>query len=256
MSAFFRKRLAGPRQVGALTAMLLLLLVSVAGATSITFSVSGTQSGLPVSATATFVTSANTVTITLTNLQNNPKSVIQNLSDLIFVLSGGQTSGTLTSSSALARTVHSNGTFTDGGTVATGWELETFGSGLRLHVLSTLIGPAHTLIGGPDGSNVYSNANGSIAGNGPHNPFITGAASFNLAVPDISGTSTITSAVFSFGTTEGNNVTGTCLRDCTPPPPQVVPEPSTWIMLMTGTLCLLGYGWSRRHVHQDAATSI
>jgi len=36
----------------------------------------------PVSATATFVTSTNDLQITLTNLQNNPTSVIQNLSDL------------------------------------------------------------------------------------------------------------------------------------------------------------------------------
>jgi len=62
--------------------------------------------------------------------------------------------------------------------------------------------------------------------------------------------------VFQYGTsTTEPPLTGSCLRDCTPPP-QVVPEPSTWIMLVTGTLGLLGYGWSRRQTHQDAETSI
>ena len=255
MSLFLRKYLVGSRYVGTFAAVLVLLLASVAGAASITFDtpLGSTVGGQPVSATATFSTGAGILTINLTNLQDNPKSVIQNLSDLSFVLSGGLTAGSLTSSSALERTVNSNGTFTNGATGATGWELDP--SGLRLHVLGTLIGPAHTLIGGPDGSNVYSNANGSIAGNGPHNPFITGTATFSLAGLGITTDSTITSAIFSFGTTEGNNVTGTCIRDCTPPP-QVVPEPSTWLMLVTGTLGLLGYGWSRRRPPQDAGSSI
>jgi hypothetical protein len=195
-----------------------------------------------VSASATFVTSADSLTITLTNLQDNPTSIIQNLSDLSFVLSGGQTSGSLTSSSGLERNVALDGTFTDGATVATGWELETSGSGLRLHVLDTAIGPAHTLIGGPDGSNVYSNANGSIAGNDPHNPFLAGTVTFDLAVLGLTGDSTITSAIFSFGTAEGNNVPGTCI-DCTPR----VPEPSTGpIFLISGLLAAIVTAGLRR----------
>src|SRR5262245_37751676 len=41
-----------------------------------------TVGGNPVNASATFTTSADTVTVVLTNLQADPKSVVQNLSDL------------------------------------------------------------------------------------------------------------------------------------------------------------------------------
>ena len=53
--------------------------------------------GLPVSATATFSTGADTLTIALTNLESNPTDVVQALSELDFVLSSGQTAGTLES---------------------------------------------------------------------------------------------------------------------------------------------------------------
>jgi hypothetical protein len=213
--------------------MMALLVASVASATSITFDTpsGSTAGGLPVSATATFVTGTDSLTISLTNLQDNPTSVVQNLSDLIFVLSSGQTTGSLTSSSGLDRTIAANGTFTDGATVSTGWELETFGSGLRLHVLGTGTGPAHTIIGGPDGSNVYSNANGSITGNGPHNPFIAETATFQLTILGLTADSTVTSASFSFGTTEGTEVPG-CV-DCG----GRVPEPSAGaLFVISGAL--------------------
>ncbi len=211
-----------------------LAIASVAGATTITYSTptGSTLGGLPVSATATFTTGTDSLEITLTNLQTNPTSVIQNLSDLAFILSSGQTSGTLTSSSGLERDVAANGTFTDGSVVSTGWELETSGSGLRLHVLGTAIGPAHTIIGGPDGSNVYSNGNGSITGNGPHNPFLAGTVTFDLTILGLTADSTVTGVTFSFGTTEGNNVPGDC-GDCIPR----VPEPdSATLFVISGVL--------------------
>ena len=210
------------------------MVASVAGASSITFDTpsGSTVGGLPVSATATFVTGTDSLTITLTNLQANPTSAVQNLSDLAFVLSTGQTSGSLTSSSGLERNVAANGTFSDGAVVSTGWALETSGTGLRLHVLGTAIGPAHTIIGGPNGSNVYSNANGSIANNGPHNPFLAGTATFELTIVGLTADSSVTAATFSFGTTEGSNVPGDC-GDCIPR----VPEPSAGtLFVISGVL--------------------
>ena len=216
-----------------------LLLAPAAEASISTYDIASgtTVGGQPVSATVTFTTSTDDIKISLTNLQNNPTSVIQNLSDLAFTLDTGQTIGTLLSSSALLRSVAGNGTFTDGGTASTGWELETSGSGLRLHVLGTAIGPKHTLIGGPDGSNLYSNANGSIAGNTPHNPFITGTATFDLQVLGVTTLSLVNSATFSFGTTEGANVPGIRSR---------VPEPSTLLLLVSGLSIVGAMGWRRR----------
>jgi len=135
-------------------------LLPMANALTITFNTpsGGMMGGQPVDATATFTTGDGILGISVNNLENNPRSVIQNLSDLGFVLSTGQTTGTLSSSSATIHTVNSDKTFTDSGTGDTGWLLENdylispFGTGLRLHVLGTPIGPAHTLIGGPDGS--------------------------------------------------------------------------------------------------------
>jgi hypothetical protein len=103
--------------------------------------------------------------------------------------------------------------------------------GLRIHVLGTPIGPAHLLLGPPDGSGVYSNANASIANNGPHNPFLDGVASFTLNVPGLTADSIVTSATFSFGTTEGDYVPGV--------PGNNVPEPVTLSLWMTGALFLL-----------------
>jgi hypothetical protein len=69
-----------------------------------------TAGGQPVSAQAQFTTSAGELSIELTNLQANPTSVVQNISDLFFTISTGQLSGTLSSSSGTERSVAKNGT--------------------------------------------------------------------------------------------------------------------------------------------------
>ena len=176
---------------------------------SFTFSTASgaTTGGLPVNATADFITGPGFVGLTLTNNQANPTSVVQNISDIFFSLSG-VTTGNLDSSSGTERNVASNGTFTDGSTVATGWSLTT-GTTFHLNVLGTPTGPSHLIIGPPDGSNVYSNANGSIAGNGPHNPFLALNATFLITDAAITANTVVSNVVFSFGTTAGeNNVPG------------------------------------------------
>jgi len=227
------------------TILAVLTFSAVASAATITFvtPVGATSAGGAVNASATFATIANTLTITLTDLQNNPGNVGQLLSDLAFVVSTGQTTGSLTSSSGVARTVASNGSFADGGTVAAGWVLQ---AGFTLcDLCGGAAGPTHTIIGGPNGSNVYAAANSSIAGNGPHNPFLAGPVTFVLNIPGITATSTISSATFSFGTTEGDNVQG-CVGavgavGCNP----TVPEPITSGLVGTG---LIGLFFLRRRV--------
>lgn len=184
-----------------------------------------------VKAEADFTTGAGTITILLQNLQVNIKSVGEALSDLSFTLDGGQKSGTLSSSSGLHRTVNDDGTYTDGSTVATGWPLSTDGSGLLLDRLNAPGQKSNLIIGPPDGSNLYSAANGSIAGNGPHNPFLAYSASFTLSVTGVTADTIVTGAVFSFGT-EGNEcITGV--------PGNNVPEPFTLSFLAAGGLFLL-----------------
>jgi hypothetical protein len=217
------------------------LLALSANANVITFTTApGAQSGGgSVDASATFITGNGTVTITLTDLLANPGDVGQLLSDLDFKLSGGQTTGTLpaANSSGQQITVAGNGTTTLGATGSTGWGLNNnVSGGLQLDALG-FVGPAGLLIGPPGAGGVYTAANASIAGNGPHNPFLNQTATFIVNVPGVTVDSTITSATFSFGTTAGDNVPGI-------PPHTSVPDGGMTVVLLG--LGLTGIGLVRR----------
>jgi hypothetical protein len=192
------------------------------------------QGGQNVDAEADFTVSAGEVNIVLKNLEANPISVIQLISDLSFTLSGGQTSGTMamttSGSSGQEITVNGDGSSTLGSTVPTGWSL----TGLHLNVLGTPTGPSHLIIGPPDGSGNYSNAKGSIAGNGPHNPFLNGSASFTIDIPGLTADETVTGAVFSFGTTDGVNLTPGV------PVPPPVPDGGMTVVLLGAAVSGLG----------------
>jgi len=206
-------------------------------ATSITFATpSGSNTGGgPVNSQATFTTSTGQLSIMLTDLQANPTDVAELISDLQFVMSGGITTGTLSSSSGQFLTVLGDGTFTLDGTTSTGWALnQNVGGGLQLDVLGTPIGPAGLIIGPPGPGGVYTNANGSIAGNGPHNPFINQTATFVITNPAITASTTVNSAIFSYGTTEGG-----ALVPGVPVASTVIPEPPTFV-LMAGALLFFG----------------
>jgi hypothetical protein len=127
------------------------------------------------------------VTVTLSNDLTNPKSAGQLLSGLGFTLSSGQTPGSLGPTSANLRHVDKGGSFTDLGPSATGWALDdTFPNGFLLCVLCNNLGgsgPSHLLIGGSATTGTYVSANGSIAGNKPHNPLTSGTATFLINAP-------------------------------------------------------------------------
>jgi len=215
------------------------LLALSANANVITFTTAtgATSGGGPVDASATFITGNGTVTITLTDLLANPGNVGQLLSDLDFKLSGGQTAGTLQSSSGQQISVAGNGSTTLGATGTTGWGLNgNVAGGLQLDALG-FVGPAGLLIGPPGAGGVYTAANASIAGNGPHNPFLNQTATFVVNVAGVTVDSTITSATFSFGTTAGDNVPGT-------PPGTSVPDGGMTVALLG--LGLTGLGLVRR----------
>ncbi len=189
----------------------------------------GNVDGEPVNALASFTTSANTITVKLENLQANPISPKSIIYDILFSVSTGQNSGTIASTMGIERTVQGGGTFTD--TVlknVVDWALVTSGANLHLDRLSGSGQPKHGIIGPPAGSGKYDAANGSIAGNGPHNPFWAGSAEFVLNVPGVTAASTITAINFSFNTEAGYTV-----------PAELVPEPASIAMAFFGFTALI-----------------
>jgi hypothetical protein len=188
-----------------------------------------TTSGGPVSASATVTTSAGQIVISLTDLLANPSDVAQLVSDFDFVLSNGATTGTLVSQVGQQIDVHADGTTSNHPGNPTGWQLNSnVGGGIQISALGG--GQPYDLIIGPPGpGGVYTAANGSIAGNGPHNPFINQTGTFTINIAGVTAATTVTSATFSFGTTAGVDIPGV---------PTTTPEPATLASVGIGLLFL------------------
>jgi hypothetical protein len=210
----------------------LVVLFSPSVINAATFEIKGLLNGAPVDARAVFTFGPGSLFVQLTNLQKDPRSVIQNVSGIRFGLAQGNDpvlGGSLTGSWGSERTVSANGSFTDGPAVGAGWAYSAAASkngGYFLTVLGTLTGPEHTLIGAPGDTGVYSAAGGSIAGNAPHNPFLGETVKFLFAIDGIDpALADVSFAQIFFGTAPGVYLEATCL-DCSPPL-QAAPEPLT-----------------------------
>lgn len=199
--------------------------------------------GKPVNAEADFNLSDGQLSITLSNLQANPTNNIQTISDLSFTLSNGSLTGA-TSNSLTAPvnliTINSNHS-TVSGTGTAGFVFSTPSSTVGLLDLLNgqgHAGPAHAIIGPAP----YTAADSSIAGSGPHNPFIDQTATFTIS-GGITAATTVSTVTFSFGTTSGQNIT------------VAVPEPSTIVLTLLSSLGTLGFVALHPHHRQTEEAS-
>ena len=171
-----------------LAAVTLIVLGVAASAVSAdqVFAVSGNISGTgPVSATATFHQSgSNLLQISLQNLQAT-SNVGQSVSGIQFQIcdSTGNVlniTGSITTQNNSMFTVDANGVVTDLGVLQSGWGLSSNGPSFSLTALGFTgqgTDPADEAILG-----TLSNPNGSITGNGAHNPFIDQTGVFSLTL--------------------------------------------------------------------------
>jgi len=196
-----------------------------AHATSWTTPDGATVGGLPVDASANIVNNfGTTYTVTLTNLEANPTSVAQNLSGLsinfqntvVPIAPFYQGDGVSVAADGTA-TYNPGAVYGEYLNVTSPWSM-TNNNKFTAAIVSTS-GAAYSLIGPPGPDGTYSDANGSIAGNGPHNPFLSSLTwSFEL-IPITGDTGPITGVSFSFLGSNGS------IAGIDPPGPDAAPVP-------------------------------
>ena len=234
---------------GAAAAAALLTAAGAAKATPLGFNYSGTCAEACMG-NAIVTIGSGTLTVVLTDTQANPRSVGDLISNFEITLNGGAGSASLGSQAGSLVTITSTtGPYVRSPGPPTNWEASSAGSVITLDAFGAPMAQ-NLIIGPPDGSGNYSNANGSLT-NGTHSPFIDGVGTFVIDDAAINADTTISSVTFSFGTSL-NEITlpGTACTPGTPncgSGPPLVPEPSALALVGSG-LVVFGFLWRRRSI--------
>lgn len=205
--------------------------------------------GNPVIASAilslSVVGSQEVLTVILENLTPNQTSDGENITGVELNINSSQITGVaLASASADLIQVPSKTAVTDlGVSPLSHWTAATSLSDLTI----TTIGggaPTQAIIGAPNGSGDYSNANGSLTG-GTKQPYANQTATFTLDLTgsNISMTS-ITGVDIGFGTQGTNYIDPTGVENV------ATPEPGTF-WLLGGSAVLIGLGSQRRRLRKN-----
>ncbi len=172
---------------------------------------------------ATFNT--NSLTLVINGVVADINDVGQAVSGVDFSIVGGLT-GTLASTSGQLINVVGGGVYSN--TAGNPDWFQDSPSDFETTALGSS-NPDHVLIGAPNGSNVYGNANGSIRNNGPHNPFVKEQITLVYNISGLTSTSNFSSFRIAFGT----GPTWFDIPSDRIPPNEVpdVPEPATYAMM-------------------------
>jgi hypothetical protein len=191
------------------------------------FNALGVGSDGDLMARADFTIANGVLTILLTNLEPNERSIGQAISGLSFTIDGAPvTSASVTSATGTAVSILSANSTAPAAASTDRWQVNQIsGNTISTTVLSGGQ-PTYLIAGPPDNSGNYPNAN---TGMEVHSPVFVGKATLLLTVGGLTACSAIKDVVFSFGTGPDTLVPGV-------DPP--VPEPSSIVLLGISLACL------------------
>jgi len=211
----------GTLLLSAIVAGFLFVSAQTANATVIEFDATGSSGNQPVDATALFTTSAGSLTVVLTNLEVNPKSISESISGIEFQLSNTPKSAAVSSDTGQLINLSGSVATPIAGT-PNRWSAALSKGTIDLSALGG--GQPSQLIIGPG---PYTNANSGFT---KFNPQVSKTATFGLTISGISSTTTITSATFLFGTNPDGTIVGHSVR---------TPEPAS-IALLASSMVAIG----------------
>lgn len=238
---------------GAVTAGSLLAVGGVAKATPFFFDVTGGCSEA-CAANAVITPGAGSLTVVLNDTQANPRSAGDLLSSIEITPSGAVGTPSLFSQAGSLITITSNtGPYVTSPGPPTHWGVGASGSEIVLETAGSFaVGgkPIDMIVGPPDGSGNYSNANNGFLTSG-FSPFLNGTGTFIISDSAISADTTITAVSFDFGTGPDTTLPGSVCTpgtpNCASGPPIPTPEPSA-LALLGGALVIFGVIWRRKMV--------